>query len=392
MGKRELIEKAAVLFNEQFPEHAGKPLVYGIAPGRIEILGNHTDYNEGYVLSAAIDKYTVMVGIPVQERKVIMHSQSMGTSVEFELDDRTPFPKESNDSWANYPKGVIREMNPPSGFVALILSTVPLGAGVSSSAALELATASFLQAAFPSHSLASMSKLEVALLCKKAENEFVGMRCGILDQFTSALGKEVHLIFLDCRNLQHVTYVPLPRNYSFVVVESAAPHQLVDGKYNGLRRKCFEAANKLGHAFLRDITSEELVEKEHVLPEDLRRIASHIVHENQRVLRAVEILGSLEEIRLFGQLLSDSHKSSQYDFQNSCPEIDVLIDCAQRLPGFIGGRIQGGGFGGSTINCCDSSTVEMFQDLISRAYFERTGLSCTSFVVTPGSGASSGKV
>ena len=392
MTQRELIDGAARQFRGQFPQYETSPLYYGIAPGRVEILGNHTDYNEGYVLSAAIDKYTVLVGTPVPGNITSLYSESMNSTVEFAIDDESPYPKYSPESWTNYPRGVILQMKPRGGFVAVVSSTVPVGAGVSSSAALELATASFIQAAFPSIASAAISRLDIALLCKKAENDFVGMGCGILDQFTSAFGQEGQLVFLDCRELKQPKFVPLPKEYSFIVVESESSHQLVDGKYNDLRRICFEAAKLLGKPFLRDVSSLELETNRERLSIEQFRVASHIVGENERVLRAVGLIGSCGDILAFGNLLSDSHRSSRYDFQNSCPEIDILIDCAQSLPGFIGARIQGGGFGGSTINLCESSMVEMFRDLIYRAYFQKTGISCSSFVVAPGNGASFGDV
>jgi galactokinase len=392
MSDIDLIQTSANLFRSLFPEVVGHPLVYGIAPGRVEILGNHTDYNEGFVLSAAIDKYTVVTGCAVDGETVKIYSDRMAQIVEFSIKDTTPFPKESQNTWANYLRGVMLAMNPPSGFCAVVASTVPVGAGLSSSAALELATAEFLQGLFPEHPLSLLAKMDVVLLCKKAENDFVGMGCGILDQYTSMFGKAGQLLVPDCRHLDNVSTVPVPPGYKFVVVESDAPHQLVDGKYNELRAKCFEAAGILGKRMLRDVSPEELAENMESLPEDLQGIASHIVHENSRVLKAVEILAGTQDMKSFGELLSQSHESSRVDFKNSCPEIDTLIQCANGLPGFLGGRIQGGGFGGSTINLVDSSMVEMFQDLVTRAYFEKTGISGPCFAVEPAKGASRGNI
>ena len=392
MSDSELIQAGVTLFRSRFPEYVGRPLVYGMAPGRVEILGNHTDYNEGYVLSAAIDRYTIVLGTAVDGDTVTVYSDRMDQVVEFSLRDETPYPRGSQNAWANYLRGVVLAMGPPSGFAVVVSSTVPVGAGLSSSAALELATAEFLQAAFPHHRLALLAKMDVVMLCKNAENEFVGMGCGILDQYTSMFGKEGQLLVLDCRHLDRVTTVPVPSGYKLVVVESDAPHQLVDGKYNELRSKCFEAASILGKQALRDVTPTELAEKMNELPDRLQGIASHIVNENARVLQANEILSGTQDMKSFGILLSQSHESSRVDFQNSCPEIDTLVTSAQGLPGFLGGRIQGGGFGGSTINLVESSMVEMFQDLITRAYFEKTGISSPSFSVSPGNGASRGSV
>lgn len=393
MREQDLIDRCVGLFRRQFPDHCNTPLFYGIAPGRVEILGNHTDYNEGFVLSAAIDLYTVVVGTPIEGETVFLISDRMDSEVRFGLRDTTRFPPDSPSAWANYSRGVILELNPPTGFVAVACSTVPVGAGVSSSAALELATAFFIQRAFPVDSIATLSGLDLALMCKKAENDFVGVGCGILDQVTSALGKEGQLMLLDCRNINAgVSYVTLPTGFSFVVVESDAPHQLVSGKYNELRTRCFKAAELLGYRTLRDVSRDQFDMRKSDLPEKIRKAAEHIVGENYRVLKAVEVITNGSNMGSFGHLLSESHHSSQYDFGNSCPEIDILIACASSLPGFLGGRIQGGGFGGSTINLVESSMVEMFRDLVTRAYFEKTGISATSFVVNPAHGALSGDI
>ncbi len=391
MSQSDLIDKAAELFKRKFPQFVEKGLVYGIAPGRVEILGNHTDYNEGFVLSAAIDKYTVVLGLATSEDQAVLYSDHFDNSGEFSIRDNQRFERGSSLSWLNYVKGVILAMNPPTGFSAVVVSSVPVGAGVSSSAALEVATAMFLQAAFPLDQFAKLSRLEVAHLCKRAENEFVGMGCGILDQYTSVFGKEGHLIFLDCRNESQVCYVPLPSEYKLVIVDSDAPHQLVDGKYNELRRKCFDAAHILGKQYLRDVTSSELMNKRDLLERDLFQTASHVVHENENVLRAVKILKTGGDISEVGNLLSRSHESSRIDFKNSCPEIDILVDCATALPGCLGSRIQGGGFGGSTISLVHAKMVDLFLDLLLRAYYEKTGISASHFILSPAAGSQSAR-
>lgn len=394
MNEAELIKHAADLFAQTFPEYQGKKLSYGIAPGRVEILGNHTDYNEGFVLSAAIDRYTVMLGTPIETTEVRIVSDRMHSEVRFEIDDKQRIPDDSPVIWANYPKGVILELKPFTGFAAVVVSTVPVGAGVSSSAALELATAFFIKDAFPPNNVdQDLNALEIALACKKSENEFVGVGCGILDQMTCALGMEDHLMIIDCRDVKKpVEYLRLPPNVEFMVIDSEAPHQLVAGKYNELRSKCFAAAEWFGFPFLRDVSVDLFDSLRNDMPEDLRRVASHIIHENERVERARTYLTDNPDMKAFGKMLSDSHNSSRYDFGNSCTEIDILIDCAQSAPGFYGGRIQGGGFGGSTINLVNASMAEMFRDLVTRAYFEKTGVSATSFVVKPSHGARGGSL
>lgn len=389
-----LIERAASLFRGRFTQ-TGKDvtLFFGAAPGRIEILGNHTDYNEGFILSAAINRYTVMVGSadPYSEQ-VTIYSDATKSEVSFALSDRSKYESGTPQEWANYPKGVILELPPCSGFNAVILSNIPIGAGVSSSAAVELATAFFLQKAFDqSACFRGLSKLDLALACKRAENEFVGLGCGILDQFTSAMGQVGKLVFLDCRDLHAAKFIDFPPGYSFVIADSQAPHQLVDGRYNELRRDCFEAARLLGKSFLRDIGQTEFEKLKTSLPDRLRKRASHIVGENSRVLQAVQAVarGNIDEL---GTLMSLSHLSSRNDFQNSCPEIDALVDCSNKISGFMGGRIQGGGFGGSTINLVKSSSVEPFMQTLSCLYRQEAGRQCAMCVVIPAQGAYQGIV
>lgn len=388
----ELLHEAVEVFRSRFPEHAAAKLCFGSAPGRIEVLGNHTDYNDGFVLSAAIDRRTVLVGTPVDSDNVSLYSQQMKSTVAFPATDSVKYEHGSLEAWANYPKGVILELNPTRGFVGVFCSSIPLGAGVSSSAALELATAMFIRAAFPQSKAARHNMIEIALACKHAENAFVGMGCGILDQFTSAMSREGHLLFLDCRDIAEYRYIPIPPEYKFVVAESEAQHQLLDGKYNELRSQCFEAARLLHKPSLRDVTYEQFQNAAALLPEDIRRRVSHIVGENERVQRAIKILESHRPIQELGELLLASHRSSQFEFKNSCQELDILVECAQSLPGFIGARLQGGGFGGSTINLVESSMVEMFTELLSKAYFEKTGIFTNTFVVTPSDGASCGSL
>jgi galactokinase len=387
-----IVQKAEDIFRTRFPQYKESSLLFGRSPGRIEIIGNHTDYNEGYIMSAAIDKATVFVGTLTETAEVVMYSDHLDSTVSFALGDTFRYPDESEESWSNYPKGVIVELSPPSGFCGVFVSNVPVGAGVSSSTALDIAIAMFLKVSFPQSRAGTLEPIELALSCKKACNEFVGIGCGILDQFTLIMGKPGKLLFLDCRDIHNYEYVDLPDQFKFVVVMSDAPHQIVDGKYNQLRSECFHAAKLFGKEFLRDVSSKQFMEESIKLPENERKRASHIVYENERVLDGVDILKNSRAISEFGQLMLDSHRSSRFDFGNSCYELDTLVESATNLPGFIGGRLQGGGFGGSTIYLVEADKVEIFQDLLLRSYFEKTGISTTSFVVSPGPGASCGKI
>ena len=388
----QVVSKAVEIFKRKFPQHENSKIFFGKSPGRIEILGNHTDYNEGYILSSAIDKVTVFVGVPTDEPEIIMYSDHLDSIVSFPLNDSVRYSDDSESSWSNYPKGVIVELSPPGGFCGVFVSNVPVGAGVSSSTALDIAMAMFIRACFPNSKAAILKPIELALACKKACNEFVGIGCGILDQFTLIMGRSGKLLFLDCRDIYKYEYVDLPAEFKFVVVMSEAPHQIVDGKYNQLRSECFHAAKLLGKNFLRDVSLKEFIARGDTLPENERKRASHIIWENERVMQGIDILRNHKSVDMFGQLMVDSHHSSQFDFGNSCYELDVLVESAKTLPGFIGGRLQGGGFGGSTLYLVEADKVEMFQDLLLRSYFEKTGISTTSFVVSPGEGATCGQV
>jgi galactokinase len=384
----ENVDKTVEIFRVKFPECASDELYYGVAPGRIEILGNHTDYNEGFILSAAIDKCTLLVGSKTSDRIVSLYTESMDASICFSLDDDAKYSAESGSSWANYPKGVIRELCPPGGFVGVLTSNIPVGGGVSSSAAIELATAMLLKSMYPS---VEQDTMKLILACKKAENDFVGMGCGVLDQYTSGMGRAGQLIFLDCRDIYKQCYIPLSPEVRFVITNSLAPHQLVDGKYNSLRAECFEAAALFGVPFLRDVSLERFNAEQAFLPANVRSTASHIVNENDRVLRG---MGMLEGVDLggFGALMTRSHQSSSEDFGNSCPELDKLVGCAVKLPGCLGSRLMGGGFGGCTISLVRAEAVETFRMAIVDAYRAEAGITTSTFVVTAGDGANGGRL
>lgn len=378
-----------VLFKAKFPNYVESELYYGVAPGRVEILGNHTDYNEGFILSAAIDKCTMLIGCRTTDNMVTLYSESLDASVSFNLTDDIKYSVESGSLWANYPKGVIRELSPSSGFVGVFKTNIPIGGGVSSSAAIELATAMFLKHMFPAS--VEQDTMKLILACKKAENEFVGMGCGVLDQYTSGMGRAGYLISLDCRDIYKQCYIPLSPSVKFVIANSLAPHQLVDGKYNSLRAECFEAAALLGVPFLRDVSLERFNREKSTLPENIRNTASHIVNENDRVLSGVQLIQS-GDVQSFGALMTRSHESSSQDFGNSCPELDTLVACALKLPGCLGSRLMGGGFGGCTISLVLTEAVEAFREELVAAYRAESNISTTAFVVTPGDGATGGQL
>lgn len=352
------------------------------APGRVELLGNHTDYNEGYVLSAAIDRGVTMTGKAGAGGKISLKSSTMNSSVAADLGG---IDRSEADTWANYPLGVVwsflGEKFQLGGFEAEISSDLPLGAGLSSSAALEVATATFLKNLFS----LDIAPMRLAKLCRKAENEFVGVNCGLLDQVSSTFGKKDHAIFLDCRN-ETVDNFPFPHEVELLITHSGVKHALVGGEYNERRAQCFEAAEKLGERALRDVTGARLKEAKDSLPELVYRRAAHIVGENERVLAGIEFLKN-GEVRSFGELMFQSHESSRINFENSTPELDALVAIARKEPGVLGSRLTGGGFGGATVSLIERNAAGRISANFAKKYRELTGNECQTYLCEIADGA-----
>ncbi len=306
------------------------------APGRVEFLGNHTDYNRGLVLAAALDRRVTITGEARADRRVILISHER---VEINLEALQPLP---DHSWANYPLGVMEQFrqagHPLGGFEATISSDLPAGAGLGSSAALEVAMAIFLQRL---HGI-TLTPWEIAKLCQRAENEFVGVQSGVLDQATSVFGRADHLVHLDCAS-DELRTIPIPAHLALVIADSGTKHALVGSFYNERRAECAAAARALGLDSLREASLERLP-----LDAVLRRRAQHIVEENARVSEAVAALSAGDDAAL-GALLNASHESSRSNFENSTPALDRLVTRARELPGVLGARLTGGGFGGSVL-------------------------------------------
>lgn len=350
------------------------------APGRVELLGNHTDYNAGVVLSAAIDR-----GITIQGElsgNSIIQLQSDGPSVRHDLDFGWP-QRLATQQWANYPLGVVRVLLDEGwtipGFNASITSTVPAGAGLSSSAALEVATCLLIEklAGF------SLDPMNRARLCRKAENEFVGVNCGLLDQASSVFGKEGHAIFLDCRS-ETVSNILFPAGVALLITNSGVKHQLTGGEYNERREQCFEAARLLGVSALREATSEQLLAAD--LPEITRRRALHVTGENERVFAGIDYLRA-GDAAAFGRLMFASHESSRVNFENSTPELDLLVEIAQDTPGVHGSRLTGGGFGGATVSLIDPVLADAISARLTAEYEKRSGHQCQIYLTTLAAGA-----
>src|SRR5437763_8413644 len=318
------------------------------APGRVELLGNHTDYNQGVVLGAAIDRGINVTGNRRDDGMIQIHSHNSG-KVEIPLSELRPL---SEDRWANYALGVVRELIalgvPVTGFHAQVTGDVPVGAGLSSSAAFELAMALFVLKLFPRE----VAPLEIAKACQRAEHRYVGVQSGLLDQVIALFGHANHAVFFDCRS-EDILRVSFPSRLALIVAESGKERALATSEYNLRREETHAAARALGVPALRDVTSGDLGGRSD-LPDIVRRRAMHVVGENDRVWRAVKLLEAGDGIG-FGRLMNESHESSRQNFDNSTPELDLLVSIAEKLPGVLGARLTGAGFGGAIVVLCERS-------------------------------------
>lgn len=350
------------------------------APGRVELLGNHTDYNQGVVLGAAINRGTTVTGNRRNDGIVQIRSGDFG-KVEIPLSKLHPVTEER---WANYAFGVVRELMdagvPVAGFDAEITGDIPIGAGLSSSATLELAMALFLLKLFPWE----LAPLQLAKACQRAEQRFVGVQCGLLDQMVSLFGRADHAVFYDCRTEEILT-VPFPQGLALIIAESGKKRTLASGEYNLRREETHAAARALGVVALRDVTPAILARRND-LPDMVRHRATHIVEENERVWRAIKLLETGDGIG-FGRLMNESHKSSRHNFENSTPELDLLVSIAQKLPGVLGARLTGAGFGGATVSLCEGERAEVIATELSERYSTESGITPRIFVYGIADGA-----
>jgi galactokinase len=329
------------------------PTIVTYAPGRAELLGNHTDYNEGYVLAIAVDRGTTLAGRRRDDRMIDLHSRELGKSESISLDHLAA---EKVAGWSRYTLGVVDQFRrheiPVAGFAAEITSNLPLGAGLSSSAALENATVLFLLRAFGG----KLDPIQIAKFSQMAEHDFVGVRCGLLDQLSSLMSRAAHATFIDCRTYQ-VDHTPLSDHVAVIIANSGVKHALVEGEYNTRRADCEAAARALGVKALRDVSAAALAQARDRLADRIYRRALHIVGENERVLAGMEALRG-GDLAGFGRLMFASHESSRVNFENSCPELDDLVAAARGTPGVYGARLSGGGFGGATINLVERGREE----------------------------------
>ena len=362
-----------VLRSQHLARFHAEPAIF-VAPGRVNLIGEHTDYAEGFVMPAAIDFATLAAISPRSDGKIVIYSENYGEEKTFEA---AALPAKAGKHWSDYPIGVVAiltgEGHKIPGFSLSLWGDVPLGSGLSSSAALEVVTAlavlSLIGASYPGPVLAR--------LCQRVENEFVGANCGIMDQFISANGKENHALLLDCRDLSF-RLAPIPANVALVIANTMVKHSIAGGDY-ATRRAESEAAcaiidgHRGGVPFLRDATLEDLEKWGHEMaPKSLMR-ARHVISENLRTVAASEALlkGDIAEV---GRLMAEAHTSYSKDFEGSCEEADLMVDLAQDIPGLIGARLTGGGFGGCTINLVERSQAKAFAAELGRRYSAKTGI------------------
>ena len=357
----------------------GKTVV-AFAPGRVELLGNHTDYNEGLALAAAIHLGVTVHAEKIDAAVIEVSSETNGRAASAPLKN---LQRIDTEPWANYPVGVVtilREAGFGIGGLRLrVSSNLPPGSGLSSSAAFEVATAVAVLQLFD----LSMEPMALAQLCQKAENEFVGVRCGLLDQASSVYGKEDEAILLDFRAITART-VPLAPAEALLLVDSGVPHKLTGGEYNERRNQCQAAASALGVRALRDVTSEAVLAAS--LDPEIRARALHVTGENERVLAGVAALDS-GQMQKFGELMFESHESSRRNFENSTAFLDALVEIASATKGVLGASLTGGGFGGATIWLVEKDKVREIVAGVSEAYHQKTGATCTALVTKASQGA-----
>jgi galactokinase len=357
------------------------------APGRVNLIGEHTDYNEGFVLPAAIG-FSCWVGIaPRADRKLIVYSENFGEAHETTWD---ALGARGSGHWSDYPLGVAWALQEAGyrlrGADIYIAGDVPLGAGLSSSAAIEVSTGYALLSA-AGHAI---DRTKLALLCQRAENEYVGARVGIMDQFVSCHGRAGHALLIDCRSLEYRA-LRLPAKVSLVICNTMVKHKLQAGEYNVRRAECEEAVRKLSAAMpmirsLRDVSLEQLAENRSLLSETLYRRCRHIVSENERVRKVAELFeqGKTEGLR---ELIAASHQSMRDDYEISCRELDTMVEIAARQRGVYGARMTGGGFGGCTINFVDVEHAAEFQRRVSVEYESAIGLHPDIYICEASQGA-----
>jgi galactokinase len=353
----------------------------------VNLIGEHTDYNDGFVMPAAVGFSTYVAIAARPDRKLVIHSQEFPGNFEFDLDH---LPERRTGAWCDYILGVASVLKQRGlmlpGANLLVHGEVPIGAGLSSSAAVEVSSAF----AFMSMGETQLPLPEIAKLCREAENSFVGARVGIMDQFVSCMGKTGHALLLDCRSLDFQS-VPIPAEIHLVVCNTMVKHDLATGAYNKRREECEEGVRYFAKwdstiRALRDVSVDMLDKHVHDLPTTIAKRCTHVVRENQRTLDAARALaeGDLDRV---GKLMRESHCSLRDLYEVSCRELDAMVEAADGLPGFVGGRMTGGGFGGCTVNLVREENAAEFAQRIAESYRRQTGIAAQVYLCTAEDGA-----
>lgn len=357
------------------------------APGRVNLIGEHTDYNDGFVMPVAIDFSTWVAAAPRSDRLLVIHSENFSERIEFDLDEPAPH---ARHHWSDYACGVAAILEQGGyrlrGANLLIRGDVPIGAGLSSSAAIEVATGYALL----DTSDHPIDHVELAKLCQRTENDFVGLRCGIMDQFVSCCGRRGHALLLDCRSLEY-RLLPMPEDVRLVICNTMVKHRLASGEYNQRRDECEAGVRHLQQFLpqikaLRDVSLSELQQHGQALPEVIYRRCHHVISENDRVLAAATALEQ-GDFTAFGRLMNESHQSLRDDYAVSCDELDLMVRLASEIEGVYGARMTGGGFGGCTINFVRADQVNEFVQIVSSGYQRATGHTPEIYVCSAAEGA-----
>lgn len=386
-GEQAAERSSAEEVSEAFSRLYGGAVRIFRAPGRVNLIGEHTDYNDGFVMPAALQFYTYAAVGPRFERMLSVHSLEFGETREFDLEQLGSGPE---NHWSDYIRGVAAVLQSKGqrlrGANLVVKGEVPIGAGLSSSAAIEVATAFALLW----NSDAVMERADIALACQRAEHQYAGTKCGIMDQFISCFGKAQHALLLDCRRLTY-EYLPVDEGVRIVICNTNVKHELASGEYNRRRTECEAGVRHLRQYLpdikaLRDVTPPQLEQFAAGMPEIVYRRCRHVVTEDERALSAAEALKS-GDLKRFGELMFASHHSLQRDYEVSCPELDAMVDIARGSSGVYGARMTGGGFGGCTVNLVEARRVEGFTVNIQREYEAATKLRADVYVCNASQGA-----
>lgn len=377
-----LISQTLNAFHEKFT--TGRTPRLFQAPGRVNLIGEHTDYNDGFVLPAAIDRQILVAATARTDVEVNIYARNFKQWDRFRIQD--DIEKLSGNSCGNYFRSIVWSLRRQGielcGMDAVVSGNIPIGAGLSSSAAIEVAVG---------FTLLKLSEIEInlkdlALAAQKAENDFVGMRCGIMDQYIACLGQEDHALLIDCRDLSYQN-VPLPLGASVVIVDSGVHRGLMDMQYNARREDCENAARHFGVSVLRDVSMEALRQRSHELSAVVQRRAHHVISENDRTLAAADALRT-QDLSTFGELMTASHSSLRDDFEVSCPELDLLVEMALDVKGVYGARLTGAGFGGCMVALVEKQAADHLIDIIETRYEAVTGRRAEAYTCRASAGVS----